>query len=554
MVEGQQGHEEEELKLPPHDSHSPRKVMKMDSSQRERLFNTYKKMSEKSFRCFYRGLTIASVLGPRIFENVMAGFQRDVFESMADSLEQLRDGKMPDKRRFWIERTKKASKDADLAVIVIWLIAFARRPFYSQVGAANSEQAAIVKQRISHLLHWNPWLGEHIELVQSVVRSKKKLDNGQPLAKMDIMSSDVAGAHGGTPDLLIVNELSHMKKWEFAENLLDNADGVAQGIVIIATNAGYKGTKAEVWRNNAIKSTMWHVNILAKPAPWHSKEFLKDTQKRNPPSRFRRLWWGVWVTGQGDAVAEEKIDQAFVMDGPLSEPEDGWEYVLGLDLSVSNDHSGLMVLGINYLEQKLKTAWWKAWTPSVKTREVDLIDVENTVYMVFRLFRASFMFYDPFQAKLLAQRLNRRGVCCKEMSFQVPNNLVKMASSFVQVLDAGKLQCYDDPDGRLRRDFSKFKIVEKSYGHRLEAVSDEYGHADVGTALAICLPYGVDALGGFNSLQADDELMFTGSADVSEDEMKKMPSEFKELFEMEASWKDQQHDREDFQDYLEELV
>ena len=64
----------------------------------------------------------------------------------------------PKMQRFWIERTKKASKDADLAVIMMWLVAFPVRPLYMQVGAADRVQAGIVKDRMSHLLHHNPWL------------------------------------------------------------------------------------------------------------------------------------------------------------------------------------------------------------------------------------------------------------------------------------------------------------------------------------------------------------------------------------------------------------
>ena len=66
---------------------------------------------------FVRGLKIASQTGPAVFENCMAGFQRDTFIEMAPSLEALRVGEKPKMQRFWIERTKKASKDADLAVV-----------------------------------------------------------------------------------------------------------------------------------------------------------------------------------------------------------------------------------------------------------------------------------------------------------------------------------------------------------------------------------------------------------------------------------------------------
>ena len=134
------------------------------------------------------------------------------------------------------------------------------------------------------LLHYNPWLNEFV-----VIQNWKVKHQGG-LAEIDIMAADIAGSHGATPDVLVINELSHVTKWEFIENLLDNADGGPQGIVILATNAGFKGTKAEVLRKNALASKMWSVHIWNEPSPWLSPDDIEDARLRNSPSRFRRLW------------------------------------------------------------------------------------------------------------------------------------------------------------------------------------------------------------------------------------------------------------------------
>lgn len=495
----------------------------------EEIVAAYRAMAAKDFLCFARGLKIASVHGPQIFENCMAGFQRVCFEELAPSLQNVREGVKPEIQRWWIERTKKASKDADLAVIMLWLIAFPIRPLFMQVGAANKEQAGIVKDRITHILHWNPWLNDHVEMIHSVVRSKKKLDNGQPMAYLNVLSSDIAGAHGGTPDVLIINELSHITRWEFAENLMDNADGVANGLVIIATNAGFKGTKAEVWRNNAIRNDTWCVHVLAKPAPWHRKETIQDAKRRNPTSRYRRLWLGVWASGKGDALNEEHIDRCFCLNGPTLMPEPGWNYIAGLDLGISHDHSGLAIVGVHFKEQKIKLVYMKAWVPT-KTGEVDLIDVEDTCKAMSRTYRLSALYYDPHQAKLMAQRLLRAGVPAQEMTFSSTTNVTNMANSLIQVVESGKLLCYDDEDGRLRRDFGKFNIVEKSYGFKLEAVSDEFGHADVGTALVITLPAALDILNGKLAYTAEDEVANVDMTELSKDEVESLPPELRDIY------------------------
>lgn len=499
----------------------------------EKIEATYRSKSQDSFRCFYRGILIESAGKPRIFENVAALFQRKFFEDITPHIEDLRIGKIPDMRRFWVERTKKSSKDADLAIIVLWLLAFPKRPFFGQIGAVDTEQAGVLKDRVSHLIEYNTWLNGYVELVQNEIRSKVKMANGKdPLAKIKVMSADVGGAHGGTPDLLIINELSHIAKWEFASNLFDNADGVPHGMVIIATNAGFKGTPAHVWRNNAITSDNWSVHVWDKPAPWHSKATIEDAKKRNILSRYLRLWQGRWVSGRGGAVSEEAIDKAFnhELSHPLTAPERGWEYVMGVDLGVSHDHSAIAVIGISHTLQLLRLVYWKAWEPSSTTREVNLMDVEEACIAVYKMFEVKRIFYDPFQAVLLSQRLKRLGINCKEMTFSKPSNLIAMASAFVQAMDAKKLICYDDEDGRLRRDFGRFEIVEKSYGFRLESVSDEFGHADVGTAVVIALPYAIAAVGGVVGLSPDDDLVCDDNTPLSNDEWKDMPEELRELY------------------------
>jgi hypothetical protein len=106
-----------------------------------------------------------------------------------------------------------------------------------------------------------------------------------------------------------------------------------------------------------------------------------------------------------------------------------------------------------------------------------------------------------------------------------------MATTLIEGISV--LEGYDDDEGRLRRDLGKFSIVETTYGMKLDAVSDEFGHADVGVALAIALPKAFEMLGGMGVLlHSGDDLVGGEEGDLTDDDIEKMPADLRELCEI----------------------
>jgi phage terminase large subunit-like protein len=118
--------------------------------------------------------------------------------------------------------------------------------------------------------------------------------------------------------------------------------------------------------------------------------------------------------------------------------------------------------------------------------------VEREVLEANKRFGLSVVGYDPYQAALLAQRLELQLVKMQEVTF-TGNNLNMMASTLLDVFRSRRLTLYDHP--QLITDLGRLSIEEKSYGHRLSATRDESGHADLATALAIALPLAIGDMG-----------------------------------------------------------
>ena len=139
------------------------------------------------------------------FSKVMADFQRMDFAALDVAFKALVRGQRPEpKSRFWVERTKGASKDTDLASLVLWLLAFSPNscPQMIQVAAAKQDQAAELRKAVLDMLRWNRWLNELVEVQTTAIVSR------MTGSRCEIITADATGSHGARPTLLVLNELT----------------------------------------------------------------------------------------------------------------------------------------------------------------------------------------------------------------------------------------------------------------------------------------------------------------------------------------------------------
>jgi hypothetical protein len=483
---------------------------------------------QEDFSAFFRLLIIESAFGPMVFEDAMLKyerrgiepFQRKFFEDAAPSLHALRIGDMPPGRRFWLERTKKGSKDNDLSVCLLWLMAFPKRPILCQVVAADQQQAAIIKRRAEHILFYNEWLRDYVRITTNKILST----NG--LGTTVIEATDKASAHGETPALLVLNELVHVAKWDVMEAHYNNASGVPRGVMIVSTNAGYRGTKAERWKQNAEKQPKrWSMHVWKKKAPWLSEADVADAKRINLPSEFARLFNGCWPSGKGDVLTEEAIEGIFRENLEwMKGDEEGWIFVAGLDLGRSKDHSGVVVLGANKAEKRIRVGYLRDLRPTLPNsrgvKQVDTEEVKREIVFVHQRFNPVWFGYDPAEgAWHFEQELRMHGVGMTQVTFS-GTSLKEMAEAFVK-----SLPYLESPESEvLRRDVAKFTWKHTPPDKvKIESLRDEHGHADVGTALLIALPEAIELVGGF-ILEVSDKF-FHSSNDTTEEMVEKAKRE-----------------------------
>ncbi|MBD3405737.1 MAG: hypothetical protein GF411_06350 [Candidatus Lokiarchaeota archaeon] len=500
-----------------------------------------KKKREVSFLSFVKQLTIDSQYGPKLFIECMADFQKEAFETLAPTYHAIRDGdQKPPIRKFWIERTKKSSKDADLAMGVVWLIAFAKRPLLIQVVAANKQQSGILLDRITALVHFNPWINEYIEIIRYGIRSRSVAGAECRIEATD----DRGGAHGYTPSLLILNELTHnVSKWKAFEDHMHNFRGMAWGTVIISTNAGIEGTEAHNWKLHAITNPEeWCLLELNEPAPWISEENLKEARAMDPYGKeFARLWKGKWITKVGEATTQEEIDACFTEAGPTLYTEDNWLYVGAFDLGVSQDHAGVVAVGVNRQNYEVKLVDFAAIVPDLDVNgkhEVDISAVERLCLEYAERYNVYYFTYDPHAGgSFLAQRLRKHGLPMVETCFNSTKVQTEMAQTFIKLVKDGRLKCFDNEENRIKKDFSKFEIdVIPPRNYRLKAARDSQGHADVGFALVMSLPWCLRIMETHNiGLRPEDSVAWDSVGDLTQEEIMNMHPEMREIYNLYAN-------------------
>lgn len=433
---------------------------------------------------FIADLTIPGAGGPARFGDCMAPFQVETFRALAPSLMAVARGNLPPTPRFWIERSKGSSKDTDAAAALLWLLIFSPRALLIQVAAADADQAGEVRRAILDFTRYNEWLASIIDVERWAVINRR---SG---SRCEVLAADAATAHGSRPDVVLANELSHITRQDFAETLFDNLTKVPRGLGVVCTNAGSINTWQARWRTIAEESSRWSMQVYSQPAPWQDAQELAEAEKRNPPSRFRRLFWGEWSSGTGDAMPADAIARACCLSGPAWRRGDPAEHSIcgiGLDLGLTTHHAAAVVVRGSHQKRTVEVAAVLDFPPPVLLREVEAAVVE-----LGNRFCTRFVATDPWQAQGMMESLTAQGFTV-EAVHPTPQNQIKQAAGLLAAIQDGTLRIYNDP--LLLEDLHNVRVVERSYGSRLELGENANGHSDRLAALVTILPYALEALG-----------------------------------------------------------
>lgn len=497
----------------------------------------------------FRDDLIVDVSGrARRFGDVMDPWQREDFAAVDPGLQRC-NGRQPPfptdvSMRVYLERARGHSKTFDLAVIAVWALAFAARPIRGYCFAADKDQAKLLRDAMETVIRLNPWLADILRVDRDSVVNIAAGHPGNE-GRLDISTSDVGSSFGILPDIIVADELVHWPTnadglWH---SLISSAAKRTNCLLAVITNAGFIDSWQWQIREAARTDPAWTFSHLeGSVASWIDTKALDEQRRMLPPVAFSRLWENVWSSSGGDALLPSDIAAAFDDSlQPMTGNEEGWLFVGGVDLGLTRDASAVVVLAFpsGGRAGRVRLAAHKIWHPT-PGRKVDLLSVELHLLRLDKQFGLETIAFDPWQAELLAARLessteHRRRNQGRRYSFRpwmhevqpVAANLREQASITIEYFGDRRLQLYNcEP---LRRDLLKLRAEEKSYGIRLTSPRDEHGHGDTFSAFALALMIGHE-LAGHRPVKAGAVCIGPGSRLPRSDTLSQPPrSELAEL-------------------------
>lgn len=403
--------------------------------------------------------------------------------------------------RVYLERPRGHSKTTDLAVTVVWALAFASRPIRGYAYAADGDQSRLLRAAMETILRLNPWLGSILEARSNEVRNVAKGHPGEG-STLTLSTSDVGSSYGILPDLIVADELTHWAgDGSLWNSLLSSAAKRKNCALFVISNAGFVDSWQWTVRESARTDPSWIFSRLDGPvASWLSPRRLEEQRRMLPAVAFARLWKNLWSSGGGDALRPEDIAAAFDSRlQPMTGRETGWVYVGGIDLGLTRDCSAVVVLAVpeGGTAGRIRLADTRLWRPTLG-KKIDLAEIEAHVLELDQRFGLEAVGFDPWQSEYLAQRLeadtdrtrrNARRIYEDEpwMREIAPSgaNLREIATLTIESFTDRRLLLFDDP--HLRRDLDRLRVEEKSYGVRLSSPRDGTGHGDTFSAFANAL-------------------------------------------------------------------
>lgn len=405
--------------------------------------------------------------------------ERATVEQM-DDMRALLEG--AERRHFWLRaRGRAKTTDSAAATLATMLSGDLAAGDEMIAAAAGRDQAALVVKKISGLVERTP------ELRGAASVGQYRVTASRSGVMLDVISSDLATSWGRTPRWLFVDEVCNHERGETSRSFVDSLltsliKRPDSRCVCASTPSSPSHWSYRLWQT-AVADPLWRASRVAGAAPWQSAEELAAEKRRLPESLWRRLFLAEWCEAD-DALADADAVAACIRALGDLEPEAGVEYVVAFDLSVTSDHTAVVVAHVEDRDGRRVVVLdrLRAWKPS-KARPVDMAEVEAYIDHAAQQYNGARIVGDPYQAVAMVQRL-RHHHSVREVTFSAGSNS-RRAQQLLRLIRDRNLDLPDEED--LVGELLSLRLVEGSSPGILKLTTEggTAGHFDRVTAFML---------------------------------------------------------------------
>ena len=385
---------------------------------------------------------------------------------------------------------KKSGKTAFAALILIIVVVLLGGRFAEGVVVANDlEQAqGRVFQAARRIVEASPLLAG------SAICTGSKIEFPELKSTITAISSDYAGAAGANPNIAVFDELwgftSERSRRLWDELVPPPTRKIACRLTV--TYAGFEGESElleELYKRGLQQPLVgdslhagdgllmaWHHGPIAI---WQTQAWLDQMRRQLRPNAYLRLIENRFVSSESTFVDMSWFDACVTLPAPTM-ADKNLPVWIGVDASVKHDSTAVVAVTIDD-NNRVRLITHRIFQPS-PDRPLDFeATIQRSVLELRDRFSVRGVHYDPFQMAAVAQRLAAAGLPMKEYP-QTVSNLTAMGNNLFELIQAGGIGFYPDPDIRLA--ISRTIAIETPRGIRLAKEKSSH-KIDVVIALAM---------------------------------------------------------------------
>jgi len=392
--------------------------------------------------------------------------------------------------RAWLERPRGHSKTSDQAVMNAWALAFAPRVVRGYAASGDKDQARLLRDAILVLCRLNPLLNRILSVDKYTVTNvaRQHAANGSTL---EILANSPQTSWGLLFDWCTVDEPTHWDDSgeEFWVSLLSAAAKRPNALLLAIANCGWRTHWTWRVREAVRDSARWFFSHLdGCCASWILPDELAEQRRLLPPSQAARLFDNCWQDQAGDALPDDQVKAAICRTAGIDREIPQLSHVQCLDLSWRRDSSALLVVGMDFIRQKLVLCAERRWQPRDFTSgEICFATVADQVRLFRNIYRAHEIVADSWGGQQMLQTLANEGMSafCIVASSQTKT---AEAKSLIDILGEGILECHESG---LANDLRGARMIEKpgaAGGLRIELPRNDAGHSDSLAAFLVAAP------------------------------------------------------------------